>query len=405
MDGKKISNNLSFLSTFATIRNGHLSKKDVYAIKVSLGRKIGAASFLTAILLLAVNIVLFFIIGSEIKFDFTSKYGAYSLVGIIASFLGSVICIPCQLISFISEKDAVKNRLCRFGSMMLFIGASTYMIFSIHADSIAGYLTMESISAATLVTALLLIIQPVFWSEAIILDTVVSGSMIVIAVHGAIEHNVQSLYYYIIIAVGFLLISYLVVSILFYAESQNYFQVLRNERLYNKAMYDELTQCKNRHALRQFLKENQKRWENKSLNLLVIMFDIDNFKEYNDQFSHPGGDYCLRSVSDAIRREFQSPNLDFFRYGGEEFLLFLEIRDPEDARKIVLQVKNAVKELKIEAPEGAPKDMVTISVGAALVSCPTEFDFDATLADVDKNLYSAKKAGKDICCLNGQIVK
>ena len=137
----------------------------------------------------------------------------------------------------------------------------------------------------------------------------------------------------------------------------------------------------------------------------MIMFDIDNFKEYNDQFSHPGGDYCLRSVADAVRKEFPSPNLDFFRYGGEEFILFLEIRNIKDAKKIILQVRNAIKSLNIEAPEGAPKEMVTVSVGGLTVVTPTDFNFDEYLRQVDKYLYKAKGAGKDICCLNDTIVK
>ena len=181
--------------------------------------------------------------------------------------------------------------------------------------------------------------------------------------------------------------------------------MLRNERLYNTAIYDELTQCKNRYALREFLKANHKRWESKQVNILLIMFDIDNFKEYNDQFSHPGGDYCLRSVADAVRKEFQSPNLDFFRYGGEEFLLFLEIRNVKDAKKLILQVRNSIKGLNIEAPEGAPKEVVTISVGGTVIVTPTDFNFDEYIRVVDKYLYKAKGAGKDVCCLDDKIVK
>ena len=68
------------------------------------------------------------------------------------------------------------------------------------------------------------------------------------------------------------------------------------------------------------------------------MFDIDNFKEYNDQFSHLSGDYCLKSICDGIRKTFPSPSLDFFRYGGEEFLLFLELSNEEDPRYVIEKV-------------------------------------------------------------------
>ena len=328
------------------------------------------------------------------------------VIGLIISGTCAAFCVCFEIISLQVEQSKKQFFFCRAGSHILFIGVAAQMILSLHADSYMGFLAgTESVSASVLLIALLMLIQPVLWSEAIVLDLGVAGSLIAMAIHCHIEHGIEATHYYIIAAIVYLFASYLVISILFYAETQRYCQVLRNERLYNTAIYDELTQCKNRYALREFLKRNQKRWETRSYNILFIMFDIDNFKEYNDQFSHPGGDYCLRSVADSIRRQFQSPDLDFFRYGGEEFLLFLEIRDIKDAKKLILQVKNAVKGLNIEAPEGAPKEMVTISVGGMTIKTPVDFNFEEYIRQVDKYLYKAKGAGKDVCCLDDKLVK
>ena len=399
-------NAFTFLAPWLAIRTEHLSKKDVREIKISLGFKIGLACLLASIAVIIVDIILFIVLGLESNFKLVETYSIFGMVGLYISVGGAILCLITESISVRSKNQHVKWFLCHFGSVALFMGIASQMILSIHADAIMGYLSSsEAISAAVMLAAVLMLIQPVFWSEAIVFDLLISASLIITAVHSAMHHSMQAIYYYLIFAVAYLFASYLVVSILFYAETQRYCQVLRNERLYNTAIYDELTQCKNRYALREFLKENHKRWEIRSLNLLIIMFDIDNFKEYNDQFSHPGGDYCLRSVADAVRKEFQSPNLDFFRYGGEEFLLFLEIRNMKDARKIILQVRNAVKNLKIEAPEGAPKEMVTISVGGLTVQTPIEFNFDEHIRVVDKYLYKAKGAGKDICCLDDKIIK
>ena len=41
-----------------------------------------------------------------------------------------------------------------------------------------------------------------------------------------------------------------------------------------------------------------------------MMFDIDDFKLYNDQFSHIGGDYCLRAIADSIKTAYPSIYID-----------------------------------------------------------------------------------------------
>ena len=140
------------------------------------------------------------------------------------------------------------------------------------------------------------------------------------------------------------------------------------------------------------------------MKVLMIMFDIDDFKKYNDQFTHLGGDYCLKTISDAVRREFPSPSLDFFRFGGEEFILFFEIKDEKQAVAIMNQVKTAISSLSIAAPNGAPKEMVTISVGGNIMTNLKSFNFEKELKTVDTYLYRAKASGKDVCCLNGNII-
>lgn len=406
MSNKVYANNLAFLSPYLSIRNEHLSKRDVKRIKQSLGFKIGAITIVLSITVFLLNLILILIMGLKCNFQLISTYGWSGLAGQIVGFSVCPICIALEVVSLKAKKEDIKIKFCNIGTALLYLGLAGQIVLFIHGDSMMGLTTSgEAISPALMILTLLLIIQPVFWTEAIILNLITVASVFAISIHCAHEHGMVGLFYYIVIPVVFLLISYLIVSTLFYAETQRYCQVQRNEQLYNTAMYDELTRCKNRYALREFLKENHRRWETKSGNLLFIMFDIDNFKEYNDQFSHPGGDFCLRNVADAVRSKFQSPNLDFFRYGGEEFLLFIEIRNKKDAKKLTLDVKNAISGLKIEAPDGAPKEVVTISVGATLIQTPFDFNFDEQISIVDKYLYAAKGAGKDVCCLDGKILK
>ena len=406
MTNNEYSNNFAFLSPWVSIRNEHLSKRDVKSIKISLGYKIGAVSLLLSLGLLVAYTIVYVIMGVNSKMHYVDVYGLSGIIGFWVVFASSIINFVLQFICLRQKKDINTQILSRIGTTLLFLGLSAHLILSIHADASVGLLNKEeAISPSLMVLAILLIIQPSFWAEAIILNTLTVAGVIGMASYCSYAYDMHALFYYIIFSIFFGFISYIVVSILFYAETQRYCQILRNERLYNTAMYDELTHCKNRHALREFIKDNQRRWASKTVNILFMMFDIDNFKEYNDQFSHPGGDYCLINVTNAIRKEFPSPNLDFFRYGGEEFLLFMEIRNIKDCSKIIHQVKNCVKRQKINAPDGAPKDVVTISVGGMTIQTPTDFSFDESIRTVDEYLYKAKKAGKDTCCLNGNILK
>ena len=212
--------------------------------------------------------------------------------------------------------------------------------------------------------------------------------------------------YYLFIAVFFPITSYVIVSILFYAETQRYCEELRNEALYNTANYDELTRCKNRHALTTRVESALKDWEDDDeTKLLVMMFDIDDFKLYNDQYSHIGGDYCLKAIADCIRKAFPSPSLDFYRYGGEEFLFFLEVESHEEAKGIIETIRLAVSNLNIPAPKGAPCDIVTVSVGGVIVTVGEIKDFNDVVKCADDYLYKAKRSGKNLSILNGRAIK
>ena len=212
----------------------------------------------------------------------------------------------------------------------------------------------------------------------------------------------QALMYYLFIAVIFPISCYLIVSILFYAETQKYCEEVRNGILYNSATYDALTSCKNRHAL----KEKIDHLENsKDLKLLVMIFDIDDFKLYNDQFSHIGGDYCLKSIADSVRKAFPSPSLDFYRYGGEEFLLFLETNSLEEAKIAMEKTRLAVSNLNLEAAKGAPCKNVTISVGGTFVKANEIADFNEVIKKADQYLYKAKASGKNVSVLDDEIIR
>lgn len=395
-----------YLYPLKVIKNNHFSKRDLRVIKDNISLNMTVIRLIVAVLLMLVAFGMFLMMNLKTGWRQIEVYGLSSVIAQVLSFSFCLISVILIVISYFAKKDKTTIILNRVAGLILYLGIALQMLFGIYADCEMGFTTTnETLSASIIFLAALLVIQPAYWTEALILDLATTISTIGLSLYCSIAMGMTSIHYYIIIALAFPLCAYFIITLLFYAECQNYKEAVENERLTNKAYYDDLTHCKNRHALKMFIDENKENWEtNDNLNLLIAMFDIDNFKDYNDQFSHLAGDYCLKSITDAIRKAFPSPDLDFFRYGGEEFLLFFELDNPMDARKVLEKARTSVEELNIDSPKGAPKKMVTISIGGVIIKNIGKFDFEKEISEVDKYLYQAKNNGKDVSCLDGKVI-
>ena len=399
----------SFLTPWRLIKARHFTHKDVKNIKDNLVKSFSIVYLIVSFglaFLLAALMVFMFINSKNKGSTIIDHYGLIGLVGQITAITCCLISGSLIIVSRSISNIKVSTTITRIAGDLLYFGASCYMLCCIFTDAEKGFTTeKEALSAGIIFIAILALIQPMYWVDAIILDMGNTFGIYGVSFYCLYKFGMKAIEYYILIATVFPLACYLVISLLFYAESQRYREILENEKLHNHAYYDKLTHCKNRYALSDFLKENKSRWENNdSANLLLIIFDIDDFKLYNDQFSHLGGDYCLRSICDAVRQEFPSPSLDFFRFGGEEFLLFFELKDPNEAPHVMERVRTAISKLEIIAPNGAPKKMVTVSLGGLFMKNIKTFDFEEKMKIADAYLYQAKRSGKDVACYNGTII-
>ena len=407
MPKAKESSSLQFLKPRQLIKSKHFSHKDVKNIKSNLTNSFAMIYLIAAIALVVIITALGVFMRIQTNNNPMEKFGFMGIVGQYFICIGSALCVVLIFISRRLENKKISTILVRIGGDVLFTAISSYMLCCIFSDAEMGFSTSsETLSAGIIFIAILALIQPMNWVDAFILDIGAAVGIISVSLYCFTAYGMQAVYYYILFALVFPFVCYMVVTLMFYVEAQRYIEIIQNERLHNRAYYDSLTKCKNRHFLNEFIKENTPRWEGKeNANLLIIMFDIDNFKLYNDQFSHLGGDFCLRSICDAIRQEFPSPSLDFYRFGGEEFLLFFELKDEKEAPLILKKIQDAIARLELTAPKGAPKENVTVSLGASLLKNITTFEFEDELAVVDGYLYKAKGAGRDAACLNGTIIK
>jgi len=161
------------------------------------------------------------------------------------------------------------------------------------------------------------------------------------------------------------------------------------------ALLDGLTELANRRCFNETIEREFKRAARSRLPLSLIMVDIDLFKSFNDQYGHPAGDACLRTISATVEGALRRPSDLAARYGGEEIAIILPETDVAGAIQIVTDVMAAVRARAIPH-EGSAHGIVTISAGIA--SCnPARRDADTTqlVEKADAALYAAKALGRN----------
>ena len=117
------------------------------------------------------------------------------------------------------------------------------------------------------------------------------------------------------------------------------------------------------------------------------MIDVDDFKSYNDSFSHLEGDKALKLVAQHLKETLRAEDIAA-RYGGEEFSILLPQTTASEARIIAERVREHVATIDF------PNRKVTISIGVATCS-PCIYTADDIIRAADKALYEAKRCGKN----------
>ena len=164
-----------------------------------------------------------------------------------------------------------------------------------------------------------------------------------------------------------------------------------HEEIYRLAIIDGLTQVYNRRYLEEFLDREISRCRRHGRPMCLIIFDIDNFKQINDQFGHLSGDYVLRSIADKLNRRIRREEL-LARYGGDEFIVVLPETDLDDAVKFGEIIREGIEILPLSFDGW--KIPVTVSLGVG------RYDHKMTqsselIASADSALYRAKANGRN----------
>jgi diguanylate cyclase (GGDEF)-like protein/PAS domain S-box-containing protein len=177
------------------------------------------------------------------------------------------------------------------------------------------------------------------------------------------------------------------------------------ERLEALAIEDGLTGLANRRRFDERLAEEWARAYRDRSSLGLLMIDVDHFKAYNDEYGHPAGDACLRTVAKIIAG--QAPRFGDLaaRYGGEEFAVLLPNTDAAGCARIGERIRRAIREAGLVHASNKAAGCVTASVGGAV--CRPALERTAGTASLveaaDRALYGAKQAGRDRLVMSGDV--
>lgn len=174
-----------------------------------------------------------------------------------------------------------------------------------------------------------------------------------------------------------------------------------HEQTQHLAATDGLTGLYNHRQFKIIFKEEIARADRYEKKLGLIMFDIDDFKQFNDNYGHPTGDKVLVIIGKVLKRILRETDVSF-RYGGEEFVVVLPETGITQTLKAAERISSMIREETSKDLGAVAAEGVTISAGA--VAFPRDGKTDESLVGaVDELLYNAKKAGKNRVCYNKKI--
>ena len=163
------------------------------------------------------------------------------------------------------------------------------------------------------------------------------------------------------------------------------------EKVWNLAFFDPLTNLPNRRMLVDRLGQALVRARRYRASLAVMFLDLDRFKSVNDVCGHDVGDELLKQVAVRLRDCVRNGDT-VSRHGGDEFIILLaEIAQPEDAALVAEKVIAAVAQ-PIEIPPHTLN--ISTSIGIAVYPVNGGDDVQELLKKADIAMYEAKEAGR-----------
>ncbi len=170
------------------------------------------------------------------------------------------------------------------------------------------------------------------------------------------------------------------------------------EELRAQSMCDPLTGWYNRRHMQETLERDLRRASRTKRPLSVLIFDIDNFKEFNDSYGHEAGDVTLQNLCQVVKMLIRSEDVAC-RYGGDEFVLILPDSSMELAAQRAEEMRVAVRHAELQYQGYLLKPM-TLSFGIATYPADAR-TVRELLRAADTALFRAKSEGRNRVRMHG----
>ncbi|NWF51691.1 MAG: diguanylate cyclase [Nitrospirae bacterium] len=171
----------------------------------------------------------------------------------------------------------------------------------------------------------------------------------------------------------------------------NYYNLM--EQMKELSITDPLTGLFNRRFLKERFIEEIHRSERYDSIFSLAIFDIDDFKLFNDTEGHLAGDSVLKDLASIARRCIRINDI-LSRFGGEEFAVLMPQTNKEEAFLVAERIRKSIKEYSMHKWKKFPHPSITVSTGIA--SFPINGrTIDELIEHADIALYKAKSLGKD----------
>lgn len=174
----------------------------------------------------------------------------------------------------------------------------------------------------------------------------------------------------------------LFITLVFYYIRQYHLELKR------QVYHDSLMNIYNRRFFETYLTEACHKQQRNNADLSLIMFDVDHFKHINDTHGHDVGDEALLALGEIVKNNTRKSDI-FARWGGEEFMLLIEVNET--------QAYKVAENLRIAIQKGT-KELVTVpefSCSFGVAGLQNIENIEDACKLVDEKLYKAKNSGRN----------
>lgn len=150
---------------------------------------------------------------------------------------------------------------------------------------------------------------------------------------------------------------------------------------------DVLTKIYNRNKIYELAPVEIERAKRHRSSLVLVIMDVDNFKEINDSRGHGCGDRVLFSLAQLIKGMIRQTDI-FARWGGDEFIILSSQSTLSETRKLIVRIQKSIRKLRA-------KNSVQFTCSFGIVKYQVGDTLNSLIAKADGALYSSKAKGRN----------